>query len=54
MIIDDAELDKTFIYFWCAYYFHWSPEQVDNTESYLLECLMTMLPLWKIRQQEMI
>jgi hypothetical protein len=52
MIIKDSELDKTFIYFLMAYYFHWTTKQVDETDAYLLESLVTILPLWKAKTQE--
>lgn len=47
MHIDDAEIDQDMVYFICAYYFHWTPEQVDKIESQKLGVLLTMLPEWK-------
>jgi hypothetical protein len=52
MIIQDAELDKAFIYFTCAYYFHWTPKQVDEMEYYQIEMLLSILPGWKKKTQD--
>lgn len=41
-----------FNYFLLAYYFHWTPEQVDKTEYRLIEAMLTMLPLWKAKTQD--
>jgi hypothetical protein len=46
MIVNDAEADKMFAYFLFAYYFHWSKAEVDNTDAYLVECMLSLLPLW--------
>lgn len=40
----DEELDKEFVYFLSAYYFHWTPVQVDAVEYPLLASLMAILP----------
>ena len=47
MPVSDKQLDKEFVYFLCAYYFHWTPKQVNEQEAYLIDSLLTMLPLWK-------
>jgi hypothetical protein len=52
MIVKDAELDKMFVYFLVAYYFHWTPEEVDRTDAYTLDCMLTMLPEWKAKVQD--
>ena len=54
MIIDDPELDKTFVYFLMAYYFHWTPKQVDETEIYMIESMLTILPAWKQKTQDVL
>jgi hypothetical protein len=46
MTINDNEADKTFTYFLLAYYFHWTPEQVDKTEYRLIDSMLTILPMW--------
>jgi len=52
VIIQDAEIDKHFIYFLLAYYFGWTPKQVDEIDAYLVESLLIMLPEWKQKVQE--
>jgi hypothetical protein len=52
MTINDSGADKTFVYFLLAYYFHWTPEQVDNTESNIIEEMLTLLPLWRNKERE--
>lgn len=52
MIIRDKEVDKEFVYFLMAYYFHWTPEQVDKLEYTLVESLLIMLHHWIKRINE--
>ena len=52
MIINDSEVDKMFIYFIFGYYLHWTPKQVDETDAYTIDCMQIMLPLWKVKTQD--
>ena len=46
MTISDRDVNREFIYFLMAYYFHWTPELVDSIDNELVESLLTQLPLW--------
>jgi hypothetical protein len=54
MVINDTEIDKEFIKFLCAYYFHWTPEETEKADAYTIECLLTALPLWLKKERESI
>ena len=48
----DPELDRNFIKFLCAYYFHWTPEQVERTDNYDVEFMLEALPAWKKKEAD--
>jgi len=52
LIIDDDELEKDFVFFLFAYYFGWSPEQVDKMSNYQVGVFLEMLPQWIKKNKE--
>jgi hypothetical protein len=52
MHIADPELDRDFVYFLAAYYFHWTPEETKNVEARLLDAMLCLLPLWHQKVNE--
>jgi hypothetical protein len=52
LTVSDNEIDNHFIYFACAYFFKWTPEEVNKIEYYLLQSLMEILPRWIKKEKE--
>jgi len=45
-------LDKDFIYFLFAFYFHFTPDVVDSLENYRVESFLICLPEWVKKMNE--
>lgn len=40
-------------YFLCAFYFHFTPQQVDEMDATVLDELLYQLPIWKKKMKEL-
>jgi hypothetical protein len=45
-------VEREFVYFLMAYYFHFTPEQVDRMDCVHVESMLIMLPAWRKRITE--
>lgn len=53
MLVEDAEAERDITYFICAYYFHWTPAQVDAVEAEVITSLVNLiLPIWIRKENE--
>jgi hypothetical protein len=41
------------VYFLCAYYFGWTQQEIEQTDSYFIDAMLLMLPEWKKKTADM-